>query len=153
MAGRFVATNGRSVAVLTCRDGLDCGLRLVDVGTGGARDVAVVPGTQSFTQTTSVIQTGPGSGTLVVGPAGSGSSTGMAPPLAAIDLASATGRAVFLGDVGDPLSVDPTVTWACAGGRGGLHGGRLGEALQPLPVALGAGVNDRLVAITRAPAA
>jgi hypothetical protein len=41
---------------------------------------------------------------------------------------------IFLGDIGQPLVVDPSVRWAFAGGRNGLQGGALGEPLQLLPI-------------------
>ena len=148
LPGRFVSTNGTTISVLTCRDGLDCGLRLVDVRTGVARDVPTIPGTQGYTQVTSLSQSGPGSGGLLVGVRVADGSTGMAPPLAAVDLATGTGRVIFLGDIGQPLAVDPSVRWAFAGGRGGLQGGSLGQPLRTLPINLQLGANPLLVALT-----
>jgi hypothetical protein len=72
--------------------------------------------------------------------------------MAAVDLATGTGRVIFLGDIGQPVTVDPLVRWVFAGGRNGLQGGALGAPLEVLPVPRNLMSNPTLVAL-RKPAA
>lgn len=137
--GEVVGASGTSVAVLSCEDGLSCGLRLVDVATGAKRTVPPPPGAVAFTAYPAPSGWPASADALVIGLHTVVGTEGLTPPVARVDIGGGTAIGILLGtDVRGPLTFDPDLRFAFAVGLRGMIGGPLGTPLVELPLNFGA---------------